>query len=397
MSKFWSNDNAFAKAVEFLNRVPLIDCHNDLPVVIRRDKDAQGDVAKYDLRVHKDNRDTDIPSLRTGLVAAQIWAAFPPLSQGPGIRTTLEQIELIHRIAETYPDVFLPALTVADIDAAKARGKIASFIAVEGGVGLSESLELLTSWHRLGVRLVTLCHNESLSWVDSATDVSISGGLSPFGEQVVRECNRLGIIVDCAHVSHAGIRRVLDVTKSPIALSHSNAFALSDHPRNVSDDILDRIRSTRSMVMATFVPAFISQASRDWHRKLQDQYGKGLPTNTSRPSLASGGDSAAAVIAAHAKESGDAWVAGTLPELVDHIEYMANRAGVEAIGIGSDFYGGPTPEGLENVECFPHIFAEMIRRGWSFDALAKIASENFKRLMAEVQDGAGPVPRLAVD
>lgn len=388
VSRFSVEDDAFKSALELLSQVPLVDCHNDLAAVIRRDNDASGDVVKYDLEAHKTGRDTDLPSLKAGKVSAQIWAAFPPLSLGPIMRTTFEQIELILQLIEAYPDAFRPALVAADIDKAKDEGRIASFIAVEGGAGISGSLEILSIWHRLGVRLLTLCHNESLEWVDSATDVSLSGGLSGFGERVVLECNRLGIIVDCAHVSHAGIRRVFEVSKAPIVLSHSNAFAISNHPRNAPDDVLDLVRKNRGMIMATFVPAFISQASRDWHMSLQDEYGKGLPATDKRPSLAGGGSCAATVIAQHELKTAAPWVAGTLFELVDHIEYMANRAGVDAIGIGSDFYGGPTPEGLESAACFPHIFAELIRRGWSTDALVKIASGNFKRLMAEVQGGA---------
>ncbi len=267
-------DNALAVARGVLQRAPLLDGHNDLPWVIRIDKTARGDVLAYDLnRVHQ-GADTDIPRLREGMVGAQFWAAFQPTNAPHPARTTLEQIDLIRRIEEAHPDVFLPARRPADYAKAKSLGKIASFIAVEGGVGLENSLSPLRIWHAAGVRLMTLCHNESLDWVDSATDAPRNGGLNAFGRAIIGELNRLGVVIDLAHTSHDAMRRVLDVTEAPVALSHSNAYSLCDHPRNAPDDVLRRLKVNGGLVMATFVPGFVSQPLRDWLRGSRDRYGK---------------------------------------------------------------------------------------------------------------------------
>ena len=267
-------DSALAAARAALRRAPLFDGHNDLPWTIRVDQTARGDVIAYELnRVHE-NADTDIPRLREGMVGAQFWAAFQPTGAAHPARTALEQIDLIRRIEEAHPDVFFPARQAADYAKAKALGRIASFIAVEGGVELENSLSPLRIWHAAGVRLMTLCHNETLDWVNSATDAPRNGGLSAFGRAVIGELNRLGIVIDLAHVSHEGMRRVLEVTEAPVALSHSNAYSLCDHPRNAPDDVLRSLKANGGLVMATFVPGFVSQALRDWLRRSRDAFGK---------------------------------------------------------------------------------------------------------------------------
>ena len=221
-----------------LSRAPVFDGHNDLAWVIRQDKQARGDVLAYDLtRVHE-RGDTDIPRLREGQVGAQFWAAFQPTSSPHPARTTMELIDTIQRIESAYPDVFLPARRAADFARARRAGKIASYIVIEGGVGLENSLAPLRIWYAAGARMLIPCHNETLDWVDSATDAPRNGGFNAFGRAVIGECNRLGMIVDGAHVSHDGIRRLLDVSEAPILLSHSNAFTLCDHPRNAPDDVL---------------------------------------------------------------------------------------------------------------------------------------------------------------
>ena len=356
-----------------LERVPLLDGHNDLPWVIRIDAQARGDVDAYDLRRQRPKGDTDIPRLREGLVGAQFFAAFQPTGAPHAARTTLEQIDLIRRMEEAYPDAFLPARRASDVAKARRANKIASFIAVEGGVGLENALAPLRIWRAAGVRLLTLCHNESLDWVDSATDAPRAGGLNAFGRAVVGELNRLGMIVDCAHVSHDAMRRVLDAAQAPIALSHSNAFALCDHRRNAPDDVLRRLKDNGGLVMATFVPGFISQKLRDWLARSRDRYGKA-------PVVA---DPKAALAEQEARH-GPAPRA-TLEELADHIAYLVETAGVDHVGIGSDFFGGAQPVGLEHVGRFPHLFAELIRRGFSQAALAKLASRNFLRAMRDVE------------
>jgi membrane dipeptidase len=307
------------------------------------------------------------------MVGAQFWAAFQPTNAPHPARTTLEQIDLIRRIEEAHPDVFLPARRAADYAKAKSRGKIASFIAVEGGVGLENSLSPLRIWHAAGVRLMTLCHNESLDWVDSATDAPRNGGLNAFGRAVVGELNRLGVVIDLAHASHEAMRRVLDATKAPVALSHSNAYSLCDHPRNAPDDILRRLRVNGGLVMATFVPGFVSQPLRDWLRRSRDQYGK-------------------APLAADAKaEFGEleakhgAAPKASLEQVADHIVRLVETAGLDHVGIGSDYFGGASPVGLEDVSRFPHLFAELVRRGFSKRDLEKMSSGNMLRVLRRVE------------
>jgi len=366
-------DNALAVARGVLTRAPLFDGHNDLPWVIRIDKRARGDVFAYELnRVHE-NGDTDIPRLREGMVGAQFWAAFQPTGVAHPARTTLEQIDLIRRIEEAHPDVFFPARRASDYAKAKALGKIASFIAVEGGVGLENSLSPLRIWHAAGVRLMTLCHNETLDWVDSATDAPRNGGLNAFGRAVIGELNRVGIVIDLAHVAHEGMRRVLEVTEAPVALSHSNAHSLCDHPRNAPDDVLRRLGANGGVVMATFVPGFVSQPLRDWLRRSRDAHGKAPLAPDPKAHFAE----------LEAKHG--AAPKATLEQVADHVERLVATAGVDHVGVGSDYFGGASPVGLENVSRFPHLFAELARRGFSERDMEKLASGNVLRLIRRVE------------
>jgi membrane dipeptidase len=368
-----TGDNALAVARDVLRRAPLIDGHNDLPWVIQIDRAARGDVIAYDLnRVHE-RADTDIPRLREGMVGAQFWAAFQPTSAPHPARTTLEQIDLIRRIEEAHSDVFLPARRAADYNRAKALSKIASFIAVEGGVGLENSLSPLRIWHAAGMRLMTLCHNETLDWVDSATDAPRNNGLNAFGRAVVGELNRLGVVIDLAHTSHHAMRRVLDVTEAPVALSHSNAFSLCDHPRNTPDDVLKRLKDNGGLVMATFVPGFVSQALRDWLRRSRDAYGKA-------PVVA---DPKAQLAEVEARQG--AAPKASLEQVADHIVRLVETAGLDHVGVGSDYFGGASPVGLEDVSRFPHLFAELVRRGFSERDLEKMSSKNMLRMLRRVE------------
>ena len=360
-------------ARHLLRTLPLVDGHNDLPWVIHSNAQAVKSVKRYDLsRLHPES-DTDIPRLKAGMVSAQFWAAFVPSLVDQPARMTLELIDIIRQIPDAYPDVFIKGEAALDIARAKRLGKIASFMTVEGGVGLENSLSPLRVWHAAGVRLMTLCHNETLDWVDSATDAPRHGGLTKFGEAVVLELNRLGIIVDLAHTSPRVMHQVLDLSRAPVLFSHNNAFSLCDHPRNAPDDVLDRIRAKKSVIMATFVPDFISQASRDWARPLKDNFGKS--------SFLVNHDEA---IAEQTRRMGPQPRA-TLKQLCHHIEYFVSRTGLNHVGIGSDFFGGATPEGLEDVSRFPYLLAELVERGWSDDAIAKIASGNFIRLFKAVE------------
>lgn len=366
-------DPALAKALDLLARFPLFDGHNDLPFVIRRA--ADGDVKAYGLdRVHQEG-DTDIPRLREGRVAAQVFAAFVPTSVPDPGRFTLEQIAIGLDIETVHPDVFLPARRPSDIARAKKAGKIASVISVESAVGLGGSLAPLRVWHAAGVRILTLCHNETLAWIDSATDEARHDGLTGFGRAVVAECNRLGIMIDLAHASPKAQHDVLDATRAPLLWSHSNAFALCDHPRNVTDDVLARVKANGGVVMATFVPNFISRASHRWMAPLQ-HHGK------TRPGL----DIDAAV--AERQKAEGTWPRGSIPELCQHIEYIVGRTGMAHIGIGSDFYGGPNPPDLNDASRFPHLVAELVRRGWSDAAVGRIVSGNVLRVWRTVDKQA---------
>ena len=368
-----AGDNAMATARAVLERAPVFDGHNDLPWVIRIDKAARGDVLAYALNSVHEKADTDIPRMREGMVGAQFWAAFQPTGAPHPARTALEQIDLIRRIEEAHPDVFLPARRAADYARAKAAGKIASFVAVEGGVGLENALAPLRIWHAAGVRLMTLCHNESLDWVDSATDAPRNGGLNAFGRAVIGELNRLGIVVDLAHASHEAMRKVLAVAEAPVALSHCNSFALCDHPRNAPDDVLKALKGNGGIVMATFVPGFLSQPLRDWLRRGRDAYGKA-------PLAADPKAQFAGLEASYGRAP-----RATLEQVADHIERLVATAGVDHVGIGSDYFGGATPEGLENVSRFPHLFAELVRRGFSERDLEKMSALNLLRVLRKVE------------
>ncbi|MFO1116781.1 MAG: dipeptidase [Beijerinckiaceae bacterium] len=370
-------DSALAHAIRLLESTPLVDGHNDLPIVIRADAQAKGDVAAFRLDQRRNSGDTDIPRLREGRVAAQFWAAFvPPREKNPAT-FALQQIALVRRMNEIHGDVFLPALAARDVARAFRQNKIASFIAIENGAAIENRLDALDAYYALGVRLMMLCHNATLDWVDSATDAPRSNGLSEFGRDVIARMNDLGMIVDCAHVSDDVMRQVLDISRSPVVFSHSNARALCDHARNVPDDVLARIPDNGAVVMATFVPNFICQKSQDWLKSMQDAFG-GHDGSV---------DDGERAIAAREQSAGP-WPRGTLSQYCDHLDYLKLRVGADCIGIGSDFFGGPQGEGLKDVSCFPHIFAELIRRGWRDRDLRKLASGNFLRAFRAVEKAA---------
>ncbi len=372
---------ALAQAKALLTKAPLIDGHNDLPWVIRQQTGPQGDVVGYGLHKLHNDGDTDIPRLRKGLVAGQVFAAFIPSEiEHPG-RATLEQLDLIKRIGETHPETFMPVLRAADMAKARKSGRIGMIMSVEGGVGLENSLSPLRVWHAMGARLMTLCHNGTLDWCDSATDTARHDGLTAFGRAVVGELNRLGMIIDCAHVSAKVMHDVLDASTAPIVFSHSNARALCPHPRNVPDDVIDRVPANGGLIMATFIPAFLNPAIDAWQRPLREQGGQGY------------GPEWNAMVAAHSASHGPCPKA-TLGDVATHIEYIAGRIGPQHLGIGSDFYGGPvTPEGVEDVSRFPFLVAELIRRGWSDAALIGLIGGNFMRVFKAVE-GEGARLRL---
>lgn len=372
-NKAMTKTQALAKAKDLLARVPMIDGHNDLPWVIRQRTGAKGDVAGYDLRKLHNDGDTDIPRLRKGQVSGQVFAAFIPSDIPHPGRATLEQLDIIRRITDTYPETFAPVLKAADFARARRQGKIAVMMSVEGGVGLENSLAPLRVWHAMGARLMTLCHNGTLDWCDSATDEARHDGLTAFGRAVVGELNRLGMIIDCAHVSPAVMHHVLDDSTAPIVFSHSNARALCNHPRNVPDDVLDRVPANGGLVMATFIPDFLNPDVHAWMEPVR----KALANDF--------GTSRMEAIRAREMTHGPCPKA-TLDHVVTHLEYLANRVGVAHLGIGSDFFGVPTmPVGLEDVSRFPYLIAELLRRGWSEKAVIGVAGGNFVRIFKAVE------------
>jgi membrane dipeptidase len=366
------------RARAFLDRVPLVDGHNDLPFIVRADKEARGDVAAFHLEQQRGGRDTDIPRLIEGKVAAQFWAAFVPPREKQPASFALQQIALTRRMNALYPDVFLPGFGSMDIARAKADKKIASFITIENGAALENRIDTLFAFYDLGVRLMTLCHNATTDWCDSATDAPRHNGLSDFGREVIAAMNDVGMIIDLAHVSPAAMHQVIDITRAPVVWSHSNARALCDHPRNVPDDVLDRVVDNGGIVMPTFVPDFISQKSRDWMKPLKDEHGA-----TAR------GVNMDEVVPAREAELGP-WPRGTLSEYCDHLDYVRAKIGPDHLGIGSDFFGGPQGEGLKDAACFPGIFAELMQRGWPDADLEKLASGNFVRAFAAVEKARKP-------
>ena len=365
-------DPALLHARRLLASTPLVDGHNDLPWTIR--ESADGRLEDYELVTRRSSGDTDLPRLREGLVGAQFWSVWIPSGLDRPARTQLEQIELTRRLIAAHPDTLLFATRAADVARAHQEGKIASFLGMENGQAIENSLGALRSFYELGVRYMTLTHGRNNDWADSATDTSVHGGLTPFGREVVREMNRMGMLVDLSHVSPEVMRQALDVTEAPVLFSHSSARAVVDHPRNVPDDVLARMAKNGGVVMVTFIPSFVSAETAAW--------GKGLE------SLIFGVKNTAemeAMEAEYAKSHGPAPHA-TLSQVADHIEHVARVAGHDHVGIGSDFWGGtPMPDGLEDVSRFPYLFAELIRRGWSDENLAKLASGNLVRTLAAAE------------
>jgi membrane dipeptidase len=366
-----AEDAALRHARELLGRVPLVDGHNDLPWEIR--EKARGDLSRHDLRARRSTGDTDIPRLREGLVAGQFWSVWIPSGEPHPARTQLEQIDLARRMIEAYPDVFLLATRAADVERARRAGRIACFLGMENGQALENSLGALRSYYELGVRYLTLTHGRNNDWADSATDAPAHGGLTRFGREVVREMNRLGMLVDLSHVSPEVMRQALDLSAAPVIFSHSAARALVDHPRDVPDDVLARLPKNGGVVMLTFIPEFVSAPRAAWAREVEGLV-QGARTTEEIDRIQQ----------EYAKTHGPAPPA-TLAQVADHVEHVARVAGRDHVGIGSDFYGGPMPLGLEDVSRFPDLFAELVRRGWNDADLARLAGGNVIRVLGEAE------------
>jgi membrane dipeptidase len=371
-----AEDAALTHARKLLQSTILVDGHNDLPWAIRENKAAPGDVKAYDLRKTTPGA-TDFPRLKLGGVGAQFWSVYIPGELSGGFaRTQLEQIDIARRIIAMYPDKLQFATSVADIRAAHKAGKIASLLGMEGGHAIEDSLGALRAYYDLGVRYMTLTHNVNLSWADSNAQPPEHGGLTPFGEQVVLEMNKLGMLVDLSHVSDGTMDDALRVSKAPVIFSHSSARALCDVKRNVPDDILRRLKPNGGVVMVTFVAGFIDPAVA----KIQVP---AMAEITER----SKGKSAAEAEKIEKEVLGRVKMPPTsIGKVADHIEHIRQVAGVEHIGLGGDFDGNSEwPVGLSDVSMYPNLFAELIRRGWSDQDLKLLAGENVLRAFAQAE------------
>jgi membrane dipeptidase len=366
------------EAAEIHKEALLIDGHNDLPWQFRERKDLS--FRTIDIRKPQKNLHTDLERLQKGGIGAQFWAAYVPVEttrKGVAVKTTLEQIDLIHRIVHQYPDALEMAYKVEDILRIRKQGKIASLIGVEGGHSIDNSLGVLRTFHQLGVRYITLTHSETLDWADSATDEPKNNGLSKFGEEVVLEMNRLGIMVDLSHVSAQTMRHALRVTKAPVIFSHSSAFALCDHPRNVPDDVLKLTAENGGVVMVNFYSGFIIPEGARM-RKKQVEVARELKKKIT--------DETEFQIALKQWSKENPVPRGSIHQVVDHIEHIIKIAGIDHVGLGSDFDGiNSTPIQLEDVGCFPLITQELLNRGYKKEQILKVLGGNLLRVMSQVE------------
>jgi membrane dipeptidase len=369
-----------AAATALLARSPLIDGHNDLPWQLRETVGV--DAARADIAEPLGFTHTDLPRLAQGHVGAQFWSVFVPvtLAGEAAVATTLEQIDFVRNMVRRYPSALELALTAADVERICASGRVASLLGAEGGHSIASSLGVLRMFYELGVRYLTLTHNRNTGWADSATDEPDAGGLSDFGREVVTEMQRLGMLVDLSHVAPATMADALDTARAPVIFSHSSALALCDHPRNVPDEILARLPGNNGVCMVTFVPPFVSQECRDWDLGVRAEMTRRGMDREDYPGY---GAVRAELAAAAAPPR------ATIAQVADHIDHVRGVAGVDHVGIGSDFDGTPDlPDGLGDVSCFPALFAELLDRGWSEDDCARLARGNVLRVMRDAEEFA---------
>jgi membrane dipeptidase len=383
-----ATEKDLAHAKKILASAPLIDGHNDLAWAIREDTVAPMDVRAYDLR-QRTRGHTDLARLKQGMLGGQFWSIYIPgeVRDSGYARIQLEQFDIARRFIAMYPETFAPAYSAKDVRDAFRRGRIGSLLGMEGGHAIENSLGALRSYYALGARYMTLTHNVTLDWADAALDSARHGGLTEFGKEVVREMNRLGMLVDLSHVSPGTMSDALDVSEAPVIFSHSDARALVDVPRNVPDSILKRLDRNGGVVMVTFVPGFVSQQFADHEHQFGDFQ------RDVRRRL--GADDREAI-----RRESDAWRAShpapdvTISQVADHIEHIRKVAGVDHVGIGGDFDGiSATVKGLNDVSTYPALFAELIHRGWSDDDLRKLAGENVLRILTKAEDVASELQK----
>ncbi|MFG2227964.1 dipeptidase [Streptomyces sp. NPDC048644] len=369
-------------ARELLARWPVVDGHNDLPWALREqvgyDLDRRDIAADQSAFLH-----TDIPRLRAGGVGAQFWSVYvrADYAGDKAVSATLEQIDVVRQLAARYPDELRLALTADDMETARADGRIASLMGAEGGHSIHNSPATLRALHRLGVRYMTLTHNDTIDWADSATDEPRHNGLTAFGEEIVREMNRCGMLVDLSHVAATTMRDALRTSRAPVIFSHSSARAVCDHPRNIPDDVLAQLPANGGVAMATFVPKFVLPAAVEWTRQADENMrAHGLHhLDTTEEGMAVH----RAFEAAHPRPK------ATAATVADHLDHMREVAGADHIGIGGDYDGTAfTPDGLADVAGYPHLIAELQRRKWSEADLAKLTWKNAVRVLRAAEDVA---------
>jgi membrane dipeptidase len=387
-----AESNYAARVARVLAQTPLIDGHNDLPWELR--ERFKSNLASVDLNSNtarisppQDSAPlmTDIPRLRAGHVGAQFWSVWVPpgLPGFQAVQTTIEQIDLVKRMAAYYPSDLEMAYSASDIRRIHKSGKIASLIGIEGGHQINNSIAVLREMYDLGARYMTLTNSSNTAWADSATDEPVNHGVTPFGADIVREMNRLGMLIDLSHVSPETMSAALAISQAPVIFSHSSARALVDHPRNVPDDILRAVAEHNGVVMVNFLTYYVSEARNRWFadRSAEQARYKSPPFGglyLGQP------ERAAAALAAWDKEHPKPIV--TLAQVADHIDHIRKIAGVDHVGLGSDFDGMPdTPLGLEGVDRYPALLEELMRRGWSDSDVAKVSGENLLRVLAAAE------------
>ncbi|WP_069129951.1 dipeptidase [Rhodohalobacter halophilus] len=393
-------DDYRQQAIEILESVPLFDGHNDAPLQYRNRAGYKfSELDFYDTTHLERAMHTDINRLREGRVGAQWWSVYVSanLPEAEAVKQTMEQVEFVHRMAHEYPDVFEIAHTADDVERIFAEGKIASLMGMEGGHSINNSLGVLRMFHELGVRYMTLTHGRTLDWADAAGDDPKHDGLSEFGEEVVREMNRLGMAVDLSHVTPATMKDAIRVSEAPVMFSHSNARAISNHPRNVPDDVLQLLPEKDGLVMVTFVESFTSEELRQYYAERNGYRAKIESLYPGQPDII--------------RDRMEEWSEqnempkSTLEQVADHIDHIRDQVGVDHIGIGGDYDGiSSLPTGLEDVSTYPELFAELLRRGYSEEDLRKIAGENMLRVMrgieataVRLQQERGPSEALITD
>ena len=357
---------------------PLIDGHNDYPWALR--EKAQRDLDKLDISRSQPSIMTDIPRLRSGGVGGQFWSVYVPaeLTGQAAVTATLEQIDIVHRMMRKYPEAFELALSAEDVERIFKKGRIASLVGMEGGHSIDNSLGALRMFYQLGARYMTLTHARNVPWADSCTDEPVLGGLSPFGEQVVREMNWLGMLVDLSHTSPETMADAIRVSEAPVIFSHSVARALNDVPRNVPDEVLKMLPKNGGIVMVTFVPGFLSRRVADWtSTQASEESRLKLQFPSDENAVKTG---MATWTAAHPAPR------ATIQDAADHIDHIRRVAGIDHIGLGGDFDGiSAVVQGLEDVSTYPALTAELLRRGYKDDDILKITGQNILRVMRSVE------------